>query len=424
MFRLSLLLADRPLIGLISVIAATSLLSCGENEPTEPAINEPQLRAVSITIQPNASTLSIGEVAQLSAVARNEQGQQVSAVIEWSSANPEIASVGRSNGSVTGVAVGSTTVTASSQGLVATADIIVLEYHPASRILISSLDELILNLGESGIRVTATALDAWSRFTPAPVEWTSEDPSVATIGSADGLISAVGVGTTKLIATSGSARATIGIEVVPENFMMQWANSATASSEYQTNGAWSVAQATGAPNVTSCDDESNAWASEGPGLDWLELNYQTPVRPSEIRIHEVWVPGAIIKAEVKDLSGNYHTVYSAEAKLATSGCSLRTLTIPIANFSEPVSAVRLTLDQRVTGDWTEIDAVRLLGYRIDGGDPDPAWSPVVAPSPMGAFGDDIVIIFRRPGLILDPARPIDRGRLTGHDPVERFNVTT
>jgi hypothetical protein len=25
----------------------------------------------------------------------------------------------------------------------------------------------------------------------------------------------------------------------------------------------------------------------------------------------------------------------------------------------------LTLDQRVTGDWTEVDAVRLMGYRIN-----------------------------------------------------------
>lgn len=360
MLRMSRLNAD--LMRLVPVITATTFLSCSDNEPTEPVTNEPPLPAVAITIQPNASTLSLGEVTILSAIVRNERGQQVAAIVEWSSANPEIVSVGLSDGSVTGIAVGSTTVSASSQGLIATANITVLAYHPATRIVISPQDELILSIGGSGKRLTATAFDARSRLTSAPVEWTSLAPAVAAIAT-DGVVSAVGIGTTTLIASSGTAQATIGVEVVPENFVMQWANTATASSQYDAV-FWSPAQATGAPNVTSCNEESNAWASAGPDLDWLELQYQTPVRPAEIRIYEVWAPGSIVKVEVKDLTGAYHTVYSAEPKLSTAGC-LRMLSVPVANFSEPVSAVRLTLDQRVTGDWTEVDAVRLMGYRIN-----------------------------------------------------------
>jgi hypothetical protein len=362
MLRARELNANRTAIGLFTV--AVAILSCSENQPTEPVANEPQLPAVSIAILPSAATLSIGEVVLFAAVARNDRGQEVSAVIEWSSANPEIVSVATSGGRVTGVGVGTTTVTASSQGLTATANITVVAYHPASTIVISPAEELILNLGGSTRHLSATALDARSRFTSAPIEWTSQDPSVAAIGRTDGVVTAVGVGTTTLIATSGSARATIGVEVVPENVLMQWAYTATASSQYEAV-SWSPAQATGAPNVTSCNDESNAWASLAPNLDWLELQYQTPVRPSEIRIHEVWAPGAITKVEVKDLSGVYHTVYTAQAKLAIAGCGLRTLTIPIANVTDPVSVVRLTLDQRVTGDWNEIDAVRLIGVRVN-----------------------------------------------------------
>ena len=39
----------------------------------------------------------------------------------------------------------------------------------------------------------------------------------------------------------------------------QWASWADASSEYSSSG-WSAMQATGAPNVENCGDDSNAWA--------------------------------------------------------------------------------------------------------------------------------------------------------------------
>jgi hypothetical protein len=349
-------------IRLFGVMAATTVLACSDSEPTDPIETgaEP-LPAVAISITPNSATLLLGEVAYLSAIAVNSRNQAVSTIVEWSSANPGIATVGRTSGTVTAVGVGSTTITVSSQALVATASITVREYHPAARILISPLDELILSVG-TGQRLTGLAVDDQGRFTPAPVEWMSEDPGIATISKVDGQVTAIAPGTTTLIATAGAARATMPVQVVPENFLMQWASSATASSQYESD-LWSTTQATGAPNVLSCNDESKAWASAGANLDWLELQYVTPVRASEIRIYEVWAPGSIVKVELKDVSGAYHSVYTASPQLH-SGC-LRVLRIPITSLTEPVTAIRLTLDQRVIGDWNEIDAVRLLGYRIN-----------------------------------------------------------
>ena len=93
----------------------------------------------------------------------------------------------------------------------------------------------------------------------------------------------------------------------------------------------------------------------------MELTYAQPVRPSEIRIHEVWAVGSIVKVEVKDLSGAYQTVYTAQP--INPQICLRTLTIPVSGVTAMVSAVRVTVDQRVRLDWNEIDAVRLAGYR-------------------------------------------------------------
>jgi hypothetical protein len=342
------------------VIAATALLSCGTNEATDP-VDDVQFPAVALSITPNSSTLLVGEVAYLSAIALDAGGRPVSAVLEWSSANPSVATVGRTSGNVTAVGVGSTTVTVTSQELMGTATITVLEYHPAARVVISISTPPMIEVGRVQ-RLSAVAVDALGRFTPVAVEWTSEDPSVATVGRTDGQVTAVGVGTTTLVAAAGSARATLGVQVVPQGFLMQWASAAIASSEYESD-RWSAAQAIGPPNVASCDDEASAWASAGPDLDWIELQYQTPVRPQEIRIHEVWAPGSIIKVEVKDAGGSYHTVYTA-SPTAVNGC-LRTLNIPIQTITAPVAAVRLTLDQRTRNDWNEIDAVQLIGIRIN-----------------------------------------------------------
>lgn len=351
----------RPLWRVFGIIATATLLSCSsDGDPTEPEVTQSQ-PPVSLSISPNSATLLIGEVAYLSLFAYDAQGHVLTVAAEWTSADPAVASVGRTSANVTAIGVGSTTITASSHGLTATATITVIAYHPAARILIDATDELFVFIG-TGQRLTARAVDADGHFTTAPIEWSSQDPSIATISRADGQVSGIAVGSTQLVATSGVARSTLAVQVVPPNFLMQWASSATSSSEYSSDD-WSAKQATGAPNVMSCNDEAKAWASTAPNLDWLELQYQTPVRPSEIRIYEVYGPGAIVKVEVKDLSGTYHTVYTASPALH-NGC-LRTLSIPVTTFSEPVTAIRLTLDQRTYGEWNEIDAVRLSGLRAN-----------------------------------------------------------
>ena len=149
--------------------------------------------------------------------------------------------------------------------------------------------------------------------------------------------------------------------VEPDSVYGQWATGATASTQY-TASEWSALQATGMPNVIGCSDDPNAWANLEPnGVDWLELTYAQPVRPSEIRIHEVWAVGSIVRVEVKDVLGAYHTVYTAEPN-DPQRCP-RILTIAVNSVSAKVSTVRITIDQRARRDWNEIDAVRLAGYR-------------------------------------------------------------
>jgi hypothetical protein len=139
----------------------------------------------------------------------------------------------------------------------------------------------------------------------------------------------------------------------------QWAVGGAASSSY-FDPDWGPQQATGAPNVTECVDDQRAWASENyDGVDWLEVTFATAVVPTEINVHESNSPGFINKVEVKDETGVYHTVWEG-TPAGVEQCP-RVFTVPVSGVSARVNAVRISLDQRNSDDWDEIDAVELVG---------------------------------------------------------------
>lgn len=139
----------------------------------------------------------------------------------------------------------------------------------------------------------------------------------------------------------------------------QWAASAFASSEY-TPFDWSANQATGQPDFAGCEaNDVRAWASlDANGVDWLELAYVESVHPTEIRVYEVYGVSSIVKVEVMDEAGTYHTVHTAQPEFLT--CP-RVLSIPVSGISAKVKVVRVSIDQRTLNDWNEIDAVLLIG---------------------------------------------------------------
>jgi hypothetical protein len=140
----------------------------------------------------------------------------------------------------------------------------------------------------------------------------------------------------------------------------QWAISATASSEYGATG-WSAMQATGAPDTPECGDYTTAWASEGyDTVEWIELDYDTPVLPTEVNIYQTYNPNQVIQVALRDLEGNYQTVYLGTPKDESDDCPF-VLNIPIEGIDWQVDGVRITIDQTELEDWNEIDAVELVG---------------------------------------------------------------
>ncbi|MBN1260020.1 MAG: hypothetical protein JXB35_04990 [Anaerolineae bacterium] len=142
--------------------------------------------------------------------------------------------------------------------------------------------------------------------------------------------------------------------------LAQWAVAAFASSEYGED-AWSAAQATGAPDTEVCGDEITAWAaSTADSLEeWLEVQYARPVIPSEIHIYETFAPGGVVKVEVITVVSEYLTVW--EGPVNPEAPCPRIFRVKVDGVDAPVTGVRITLDQSVMQNWSEIDAVQLVG---------------------------------------------------------------
>jgi Tol biopolymer transport system component len=141
----------------------------------------------------------------------------------------------------------------------------------------------------------------------------------------------------------------------------QWATSALASSQY-SDPDWSAAQATGAPDTVECGDIVTAWASaSSSGQEWLLLQYSHSVIPTQVNIYQTNTPGAIVKVSVITVEGEEISLPDSADPPGHTACP-GVFTIDIEGQPPAVDAVKIYLDQDITYDWNEIDAVELVGY--------------------------------------------------------------
>jgi uncharacterized protein YjdB len=163
-----------------------------------------------VILSPTQVSIEVGATKQLTAQVTDDQGNVLSGrPIAFSSNNTSIATVS-SSGLITAVAIGSATITATSEGKTGTADVTVTAVPVASVDVSPPTANLIV--GQTGVFV-AVAKDAKGNvLTGRAVSWTSGAPSVATVSSA-GVVTAVGAGSAVIFATIegkiGSATVTV-----------------------------------------------------------------------------------------------------------------------------------------------------------------------------------------------------------------------
>lgn len=194
------------LVAAVCLVMTPFLTSCG-GFFIKPSIS-------SIFIQPSAATVGVGQQVSLAAFATYSDGTQnqiSGGSVGWSSSAPNIASITSPGGQATGVAIGTATMTASSQGISGTGTV---------NVTLSNITSLVINTTQgSTVRQTIATINGTTGTLPfyayangsalndvtQSVTWTSSNNGVATISSGgtsgNGVASAVAAGTTNITAT-------------------------------------------------------------------------------------------------------------------------------------------------------------------------------------------------------------------------------
>lgn len=138
------------------------------------------------------------------------------------------------------------------------------------------------------------------------------------------------------------------------------------STEYSA-GPWSASKTLGAPTITTCNDNSEAWASSSSDSrrEFLELEYDNPAPINRIFIYETLSPGAVDTVYVFNPNTLvYEKVYEATAAAAATCPRKLSIFFPVTSF--PVSKIRIAINSPAVNGFNEIDAVG-IAYISQGG---------------------------------------------------------
>lgn len=144
----------------------------------------------------------------------------------------------------------------------------------------------------------------------------------------------------------------------------QWAIAAEAGSQYGSGAQYAPKQATGAPDVPQADDHGNAWcpAQRTGGTEWLELTYERPVIPREVRVRQSYGAVGIIKIEGIEPDGSRHVLWEGrDPDAAEHAREIKWFVVSAGKRDKPVNKLRLTINLDAHSGWKQIDAVQLVG---------------------------------------------------------------
>jgi len=190
----------------VSTGSATITARIGEKSGVAAVtVSAAALPVAAISIAPASAGVAVGGTLQLTATARDANGNALSGYsFAWSSMNAEIASVS-ATGAVKGLRIGSVTVTASAGGKVGSASVTVTQSAPppatVARLVVSP-DPVTFNALGSSRNLTATAYDSnGSVAAGAAVSWKTSNAGIVTVDSL-GKVTARGVGSALIVATA------------------------------------------------------------------------------------------------------------------------------------------------------------------------------------------------------------------------------
>src|SRR4029077_2718367 len=175
-----------------------TITATSEGQSGTSAITVTNVPVASVTVSPATASVTVGATTQLTATPKDANGSALSGrTVTWATSNAAIATVSAS-GLVTGVAAGSATIRATSEGQSGTS-VITVTNVPVASVTVSPATASI-TVG-AATQLTATPKDAnGTALTGRAVTWATSNASVATV-STTGRVTGVTAGSATITAT-------------------------------------------------------------------------------------------------------------------------------------------------------------------------------------------------------------------------------
>jgi len=249
--------------GLVSGVAAGSatITATSEGKSGTAAITVTSVPVASVVVSPASASMQVGQTVQLTATTLDANGNVLTGrAIAWTTNAAAVATVD-ATGLVSGVAPGSATITATSEGKSGTAAITVTSVPVAS--VVVSPASASMQVGQT-VQLTATTLDANGNvLTGRAIAWTTNAAAVARV-DATGLVSGVAPGSATITATSETKSGTSAITVTSVPVASVVVSPASASLDQGT-----TLQLTATPldaNGNPFSGRTVTWVSSAPSL--------------------------------------------------------------------------------------------------------------------------------------------------------------
>src|SRR5881396_1391813 len=280
--------------GLATAVAVGSatITATSEGKTGTAAVAVASVPVASVAVTPASATVQAGQTVQLAATPKDANGNPLSGrAIGWSSNNLSVANVNAS-GLVTGVAPGSATITAASEGKSGGA---VITVNPAP-VPVASVGvtpgSATMQAGQT-VQLAATPKDVnGNPLSGRVVTWASSTPAVATV-NASGLVTSVAAGSATITATSEGQSGTALISVT----------AAPVASVAVTPAAVGL-QPGGTVQLTATPKDANGNPLTGRGVVWTSSTGAVATVGSSGLVTAVATGAATITATSEGQSGS------------------------------------------------------------------------------------------------------------------------
>ena len=317
--------------GLVTAVARglVTISAISDGKVGTAALSIATKSVASVAVTPNPAAARQGQTAQLMATAKDAQGNALPAkTFTWTTGNVAVATVS-STGLVTSVGPGSTTITATSEGVAGTSTFSTTNQQIAN-VAVTPTTASILPGQE--LQLTATATDASGAVLAGRVaSWSSANPTVATVSSS-GKVTAIARGTVAITATMDTKSASATVAVSEPAPLPVASITVTLNAPSITVGQSTQAVAVlKAANDSTLTGRAVSWTSEAPALATVS---------SSGMVTAIAAGTATITASAEGKTGNTTVVIQPPAQAPVASVTLSSTSTSIfVGQSQPVTVV-------------------------------------------------------------------------------------